>query len=666
MLKYAESLNQYAGQLEAVRMPLIPNYLARFRTRSQSTTASSSSTAPSSLDPPTPAAALLDDYQVDSSVTGSSPNYDGDAYLSLASRAASAPGSTKSRKSRSSAMDNGTDHTGFQSEKKTRIANSDENESNFISRILSSYSNAPIIGRKRSFTVPLTGVLSSSSPQVPQTPISSPSSNGSYYTPISGSSPQGSAPSGSDGSHKCSSPKHSPGKSLNPRRLRPNQESYKHDSNPSGQHDPTASPNTALSGAMSQSGKDGIHQGRRPRMTETTSNNNTPLVTAPHTQTDTFFTPPRTSTPPPPQRSPNSYRGRQPPNTYPPRSRSRHTFDGGARPVFLSEGHSSSGSSVLFPSFRRMSESLNKITNSGKPRKEAQIEDVFTDTTTTTTTTQNKSSPTGKTFVLSEQRRLSADWSSIEAIRGNSGGAESWPSSVSREMVRLSLKEGNTAGGDRDDELGSMSASPGTKSLASDVDVNPKNPTLFGSIGEDKREFFRATGKGRRGHKVRSSLTQFMAIVDNESTIAEGAESSSAAVTRNNFSPTGAHVNDSESRSPIASKMTKGRSTSPTLNNGIGGSSIPFVSVTAPTPIEPGLPQRLSSMSDPGPGLGSDSTAGSKRKIADAEDEPVSSSLTASASAPLNGNANKNSVRSILLTRSECKQHLSFHFVLFY
>lgn len=660
-------------------MPLIPNYLTRFRTRSQST----ASTAPS-LDPPTPAAApLLDDYQVDSST---SPNDDhGDPYLSLASRAASAPGSsTKSRKSRSIAVDKETDHTEFQPEQKTRIANSDENGSNFISRILSSYSNASVIGRKRSFTVPLTGVLSSSSPQVPQTPLSSPSSNGSYHTPISGSSsPQespSSAPSGSNGSHKRSSLKDSPGKSLNPRRLRPNQESYKHDSSPPSQHDSeaAASPKTAPSRAMSQSGKDGVHQGRQPRMTETTSNNNsTPLVTAPnhHTQTDTFFTPPRTSTPPPPHRSPNSHRGRQPPNTYPPRSRSRHTFDG-VRPVFLSEGHSSSGSSVLFPSFRRMSESLNKMTNSGKPRKEAQIEDVFTDTTTTTTppppatTTQNKSSPTGKTFVLSEQRRLSADWSSIEAIRGNTGGSESWPSSVSREMVRLSLKGGvknGTAGGDRDDELGSPPASPGSKSLASDVDVNPKNPknpTLFGSIGEDRREFFRAntnaaTGKARRGPKVRSSLTQFIAMVDKESAIAEGAESSSAAVTRNNIDPVGhAHVNDSESRSSVASKVTKRRSPPPTLKvTGSGGSSIPFVSVTAPTPVELGIPLRLSSsMSDPGPALDSDMdyTVGSKRKITDAEDEPVSSTtLTPSASAPLNGNANKNSVRSILLTRSE-------------
>ena len=72
-MSLAVSLN--GGQFEVARMPLIPDYLTRFRTRSQSTAASSSSTAPS-LDPPTPAAAILDDPIISSLTTTNIPDED--------------------------------------------------------------------------------------------------------------------------------------------------------------------------------------------------------------------------------------------------------------------------------------------------------------------------------------------------------------------------------------------------------------------------------------------------------------------------------------------------------------------------------------------------------------------------------------------------------------
>ncbi|GJJ15485.1 hypothetical protein Clacol_009763 [Clathrus columnatus] len=604
---------------------------------SQSTAASSPSTAPS-LDPPTPAATHLpvitpdDDGNKIISSLGRKINPDMNTLLESVPSLPSGSTSAKRQKSRSLTLGKEV-----QSDEENPFLVTPDNRTNFISRIFSSYSNGSPVsitpGRKRSSTLPLSSEIT----RTPQTPTPNASPSDSYHTPTNGSSPNGSLPSAppssisGSGRYKRSYLSHTPEKpegDLNTQRpLLDEDNSIRYDHNASPQHD-ISSPESATLGAIFHSGKGIKSQGR-------SSTIESPLVTAVTTQSDKIsFTPPRTSTPPPLGRSTNSYR-RQPLNTYtyPPRSRSRHTFDEGSRSSILSE------SPILFPSFRRMSESLGKImtspSSSDKARKEKEapvVDDVFTDT-------QNK--PSNGTFILTGERRLSADWSSVEAVRGDVGGAESWPSSVSKEMVRLSLKDSPKSAGNN--ELRRTTSSP-VKSVATDVDLNPKNPTLFGSIGEDRRAFFRAiSGKGhagRRGHKERSSLTQLMTALG----VSNG---NGSLANRNNDNPTDGNVSES--------KSTNAKIETPTLTRG-GGSSIPLVSVTASTPVEPHPPHRPSVMSDPGPGLNvavAGSAAGSKRKIADADDEPTTSFLVASSSAPVNTNTNKNSVRSILVTRSE-------------
>lgn len=87
-------------------------------------------------------------------------------------------------------------------------------------------------------------------------------------------------------------------------------------------------------------------------------------------------------------------------------------------------------------------------------------------------------------------RRISAEWSAAEAVKGgNSGERETWPATVSKELVMLSLGDGGrefpvpVGSGDNISEVGEVGRLR---------EGGTKNPTLFGSIGDERLPFIRA------------------------------------------------------------------------------------------------------------------------------------------------------------------------------
>ncbi|KAF8527000.1 hypothetical protein BU17DRAFT_82519 [Hysterangium stoloniferum] len=287
-----------------------------------------------------------------------------------------------------------------------------------------------------------------------------------------------------------------------------------------------------------------------------------PAITADSRQ-EVFFTPSRTSTPPPPERL---YRP-EPPDTYPPRSRKRTLDNFG---------------SVSFPSFH-----IGAATSSPSRTR---AEDIFLEP-------GNEAS-----------RRISADWSATEALIKDNNSTESWPATVSREMVRLSLgsRDGRNNAAGSVGTVGSISETEETGALqASDN----KNPTLFGSVGQDRRLFLRAARR-----KTAPSIAAALASASQQS-------------------------NPTQPLIPASSEASVSKIKIGTRS----GSLIPRVSFTRPSPITTSG-SRMGTLSDPGPsppdrGLDDNVSASiGKRKMNESEDELPMAQI---------------GTKSILLTRNE-------------
>lgn len=336
---------------------------------------------------------------------------------------------------------------------------------------------------------------------------------------------------------------------------------------PPSQPGPPTATTSSLLGDQSSPGRPRLGGSASPSPVHIkTSGRNTPTAYTKRKSREDFFTPTRTSTPPPPERM----QKREPPHTYPQRSRKRS---------------SDIGSSVSFPSLRR--ESIKQSTT------KTRAEDIFKDV-------KNAESEANNTG-----RRQSADWSAMEAIRGDVGGEETWPSSVSKEMVRLALGDTRT----------SISAKTSTTSSADNsgelgvIPEGSKNPTIFGSVGADRRHFHKAAGR-------------------------KSGRSLSAAIALHSSQPFG------------LSSVVSSRSSVHDRSSSLGDVSVPQVSVTAATPIEARM--RMNALSDPGPSnyFGRDLFAASagKRKMTESQDEIAPPEV---------------GTRSILIKRTECMLHLS-------
>ena len=148
-----------------------------------------------------------------------------------------------------------------------------------------------------------------------------------------------------------------------------------------------------------------------------------------------------------------------------------------------------SGSSVIkFPSLPIMPFARSR--SQSRPRAEELFQDNNQDNQSGT---QGSRLRLGSLLAVGEDeasRRTSADWSAAEAVKnGGSGETETWPATVSREMVMLSLGEGgnpphvSARSGDNIADVEEVGALR---------DRGNKNPTIFGSTGEERRQLFRA------------------------------------------------------------------------------------------------------------------------------------------------------------------------------
>ena len=199
-------------------------------------------------------------------------------------------------------------------------------------------------------------------------------------------------------------------------------------------------------------------------------------------------------------------------------------------------------------------------------------------------------------------RRKSAEWSAAEAVRNKDGGeGESWLATVSKEMVRLSLADAGGGASVASVVVGAGEASMEAGETGALREGGAKNPTLFGSTGEDRWRFFRA-GPKRAGANLAATASTPVAA-------------------------------SQQSQSPAPLEPTFLGSTSTGLSaagvgaDGKGAHGVaPHVSVTAPTPLTSPRESRIGTMSDSGStgsnlnGRNSTKSHG-KRKIVDTEDE---------------------------------------------
>ncbi|KIJ56891.1 hypothetical protein M422DRAFT_238482 [Sphaerobolus stellatus SS14] len=184
---------------------------------------------------------------------------------------------------------------------------------------------------------------------------------------------------------------------------------------------------------------------------------------------DAFFTPPRTSTPPPPERLAR----RSPPGTYPQRARK------GSLPTV---------GSVSFPTLPRRS--------SKSSMSRTRAEEVFLPHHRSVSNGEDLQSVSVQRNEIDSIRRPSADLFGSQAVSQDDSSDSSWVAGVNREIVRLSLALSEVGGSQvqlpadieearREQERAELGAVP-------DDEGADKNPTLFGSVGQDRKAFLRA------------------------------------------------------------------------------------------------------------------------------------------------------------------------------
>ena len=291
------------------------------------------------------------------------------------------------------------------------------------------------------------------------------------------------------------------------------------------------------------------------------------------------FQPPMTFTPPPKHQSPRS--SREPPWTYPMRSRTQL----------------SRSSIISFPSL--------PIWPFGSESR-SRAEDVFRRDIQDRGSGASEERSRLESFLSRREddgeRRTSADWSAAEAVRNrNPGEGETWPPMVSREIVLLSCGNG----------AGAPPVSVGSGEHLSEVgevdtmrEGGTKNPTLFGSIGEERRQFFRSA----RTWIVPRPATS----VDMSSSTSQQLTSQSPTVTMTLPFDSAA----SSAKSPVSFSRVPPE-----------GGLVPFVSVTGPTPTPspresrmPADPQASGSSGNADDSINS-MTSGKRKKDMESEEE---------------------------------------------